>query len=129
MLLVVARVGSTQVSFTEYPVPTTGSSPWDIAAGPDGALWFTEGDGNKIGRITTSGGFTEYPVPTAGSAPYGIAAGRDGALWFTELGGNKIGRITLTTTTVPTLSTWGLILLAMLTVAAGTLQLRRYSSR
>jgi virginiamycin B lyase len=128
MLLAVARVGSTQVSFTEYPVPTTGSSPWGIAAGPDGALWFTDLAGN-IGRITTSGGFTEYAVPTAGSSPSDIAAGPDGALWFTEPGGNKIGRITLTTTTVPTLSTWGLILLAMLTVAAGTLQLRRYSSR
>ena len=27
---------------TEFPIPTVGSSPQDIVAGPDGALWFTE---------------------------------------------------------------------------------------
>ena len=69
------------------------NTPNQIAAGPDGALWFTEG-ANNIGRITTSGVFTEYPIPTADSALIGIAAGVDGALWFVEQIGNKIGRIT-----------------------------------
>jgi virginiamycin B lyase len=78
---------------TEYPVPTVNSDPAGIAAGPDGALWFTESI-NKIGRITTAGVITEYPMPTAGSSAYGIAAGPDGALWFTEYWDNKIGRIT-----------------------------------
>jgi virginiamycin B lyase len=77
-----------------YPVPTVGSGPEGITAGPDGALWFTESAANKIGRIATSGTITEYPVPTAASDPYGIAAGPDGALWFTEYIGNNIGRIT-----------------------------------
>ena len=36
-------------------MPTPQSAPWEIAAGPDGALWFTELLGNKIGRITTDG--------------------------------------------------------------------------
>jgi virginiamycin B lyase len=62
--------------------------------GPDGALWFTEAVGNKIGRISTAGLVTEYAVTTAASSPQGITAGPDGALWFTELLGNKIGRIT-----------------------------------
>jgi virginiamycin B lyase len=62
-------------------------------AGSDGALWFTEADGNSIGRITTSGTIAEFPLPEPASAPYGIASGPDGALWFTELSGNKIGRI------------------------------------
>src|SRR6266496_4464082 len=79
---------------TEYPVPTAHSRPEGIAAGPDGNLWFTEGGGNKIGRITTGGAITEYPVPTAYSYPWGIAAGPDGNLWFTEGDGNKIGWIT-----------------------------------
>ena len=35
--------------------------PQLIAAGPDGALWFTAGA--YIGRITTPGVVTEYPVP------------------------------------------------------------------
>ena len=57
-------------------------------------LWFTEGQTNKIGRITTSGVITEYPLPDPMSIPYAITAGPDGALWFTEFGNGKIGRIT-----------------------------------
>jgi virginiamycin B lyase len=76
--------------FTEYTIPTAGSAPSGITAGPDGALWFTESAGNKIGRITTSGTITELTVPTAASNPTGIAAGPDGNLWFTERDANKI---------------------------------------
>jgi streptogramin lyase len=84
---------------TEFSIPTSASAPQGIAPGPDGALWFTEFNGNRIGRITTSGTITEYPIPTSKSFPLGIAAGPDGALWFTEssgnnAGGNNIGRIT-----------------------------------
>jgi hypothetical protein len=31
------------------------SAPWEITAGPDRNLWFTEVIGNRIGRITPSG--------------------------------------------------------------------------
>jgi hypothetical protein len=65
-----------------------------ITAGPDGALWFTEQNANRIGRITTSGTITSFPVPTPESEPEGIVAGPDGALWFTESRANNIGRIT-----------------------------------
>src|SRR5580700_8622609 len=83
-------------TITEFPVPTPGSSPFVITAGPDGALWFTEQAGNNqnIGRITTSGAITEYLPPTYHSGPNSIATGADGALWFTENGANQIGRIT-----------------------------------
>ena len=40
---------------SEFPVPTSGSEPSDIVAGPDGAVWFTEFRASKVGRITTSG--------------------------------------------------------------------------
>jgi streptogramin lyase len=78
----------------EFSIPTSNSFPRDITAGLDGNLWFTEGEGNNIGRITTAGAFTEFSIPTAKSGPRGIAIGPDGNLWFTELNGNKIGRIT-----------------------------------
>src|SRR5262249_62343254 len=39
-------------AITEFLVPTAGSFPAEITAGPDGALWFTEQAGDKIGRIT-----------------------------------------------------------------------------
>jgi streptogramin lyase len=83
-----------QAAVGEYPIPTASSFPAGVAAGPDGAVWFTESD--KIGRMTPAGCFTEYPVPTVDSGPWGITAGPDGALWFTEEFGNNIGRITTT---------------------------------
>jgi len=77
----------------EYPVPTSGSLPDGIAAGPDGNLWFTESNGNKIAKISPAGVPTEYPVPTLVSLPYGIVAGPDGNLWFTEYSSGKVGKI------------------------------------
>ncbi len=94
-LLACAAISRAQSgSFTEFTVPTSGSGPKGIAAGSDGALWFTEFSANKIGRITIAGAFNEYTIPTAGSGPWAIVSGPDGALWFTEYNGNKIGRIT-----------------------------------
>jgi streptogramin lyase len=86
-------------TFTEFPIPTVSSGPFGITAGPDGALWFSEYNAGKIGRITAAGVITEFPIPTTNSQPYGITAGPDGALWFTENGGggnggNRIGRVT-----------------------------------
>jgi virginiamycin B lyase len=84
------------VTFKEYQLNGF-PSPTSITAGPDGALWFTEYLGNKIGRITTTGVITEYPVQMVGSelSQLGaITAGPDGALWFTESFASKIGRIT-----------------------------------
>jgi streptogramin lyase len=95
-------------AFTEFTVPTASSDPNWIAAGPDGNLWFTELNGDRIARTTPAGTTTEFIVPTASSSPYGIAAGPDGNLWFTEQTGDRIGRLTPTGTiaefTVPTAS-------------------------
>ena len=40
-------------AITEYPLPTNGS-PYGIASGPDGRVWFTEVIGNKIGALRPS---------------------------------------------------------------------------
>ena len=87
-----AGAGAQVVS--EFATPTPSSQPLFIAAGSDGALWFTEFSANKIGRITTAGTITEFPVPTNAANPAGITAGSDGALWFAEENGNNIARIT-----------------------------------
>ena len=47
-----------------------GHSMGDIRFGPDGALWFTEVNGNKIGRITMAG-------VVRGGEPDGARAGCD----------------------------------------------------
>ncbi len=79
---------------TEYDLPA-GSEASEIAAGPDGNLWFTENDRHMIGRITPGGSVTEFPLAT-GAEPLGIAAGPDGNMWFTEYGAQAIGKITMT---------------------------------
>jgi virginiamycin B lyase len=68
--------------------------PIGIIAGADGALWFTQYKGHRIGRITLQGTITEFPLPTAGAGPNGIALGPDGAIWFAETDIGQVGRIT-----------------------------------
>jgi virginiamycin B lyase len=93
---------STTGKVTEYKIPTANSQPQFIAAGPDGALWFTEGGVDKIGRVTVTGTFSEYSLTQPGNLK-GIAAGPDGAVWFAQACppgvcsagiGNNLGRIT-----------------------------------
>jgi virginiamycin B lyase len=74
--------------------PGLSTLPSGIAAGPDGALWFSEGSAGRIGRMTTGFALTnEFPIPIASSYPYSIAKGPDGAMWFTDIGTSAIGRI------------------------------------
>jgi streptogramin lyase len=80
-------------NITEYPIPTLSSYPDQLAAGPDGALWFTETTGGRVGRITTSGTISEFPL-AGGAQPYGIDAGPDGNLWVALSGANAIARVT-----------------------------------
>ena len=75
-----------------------------ITAGPDSDLWFTESDGNKIGKISPANNKVKnYIVPVANAGLSSITAGPDGNLWFTVFSestgtsGNLIGKISPTT--------------------------------
>src|SRR6266540_1832628 len=73
------------------------NGPYHVALGPDGNMWFTHPDSDRIGRVTTGKKtrVKEFGAGiTRGGGPEGITAGPDGNLWFTEFGGNRIGRIT-----------------------------------
>ena len=81
-----------------FPLPQGYSGLAYITRGTDGAMWFTEYSGNRIGRITSTGKITEYPlgVRAPGEAqpvpPVGeIAAGAHRYLWFGTFSG--IGRL------------------------------------
>jgi streptogramin lyase len=77
-------------SVTEFSLPTAGSGPSRITAGPDGNLWFTEVNNFSLGRITTAGSVTEFRLPARAD---GITTGPDGNLWFTSASSYQIGRI------------------------------------
>jgi hypothetical protein len=78
---------------TEYNAE--GMGPLGLAAGADGAIWFTGYNSTEIGRLTTDGVLTKLSIPTYAAVPYRMVAGPDGNLWFTEQQGNQIGQIKL----------------------------------
>lgn len=90
---------TTTGELTEYPLPDN-VAPYDIVAGPDGALWFTEWEAGTIGRITTAGAYQAFPivpaVPLTSSTrltPMSLTVGPERAIWFTDPGDNAIGRL------------------------------------
>jgi len=91
-----AKPDTATFQFLEYDVPTPNADPLSIVAGPDGALWFTEGFAPNVGRIDVNGNITEYPV--GGVGELFIAVGPDKNLWFTEDNPNAVGRLTTTGT-------------------------------
>lgn len=79
---------------SEYAVPNTVGTITDLAAGPDGNVWFTSANG-VVSRITPAGVLTHYGIPTASGYPQGLCAGPDGNVWYVEGVSSKIGRLTL----------------------------------
>ncbi len=91
------KVPFTGATPTAVVIPTSNSQPKGITIGPDGAVWFTEFNGGRIGRIDALGALYEYIIETFPPVPVwplGIVTGSDRALWFTEYNNNKIGRLT-----------------------------------
>lgn len=77
-----------------FGLPTVGSVPIYIKAGPDGNMWVTELVGNMIARVTPEGRVDEFCIPTHNSRPIAIVPEPGGqAMWFTEEAGNKVARI------------------------------------
>ena len=100
------------LSWTEYAVPSplgsNGAVLGAVIPGPDGAMWFNDGD--WIGRITTTGSVT-YPDSSASILIdyYSLVFGSDGAIWF------------VSTTSIVRMSTAGVFTNYPLPTGAGTL--------
>ena len=92
---------------SEFTVPTFGSDPLGIAAGPGNTLWVADSndfDVHKVERFSVNGSMTgAFNVPGGASIdcpqgcvdPAGILLGPDGKLWFTELtqSANAVGKL------------------------------------
>jgi streptogramin lyase len=100
----VGRIDPTTHAVEEFSGIAEGSQPWEITAGSNGNLWFTEfavagsDRTNRIGEISPKTDKVEefeLPLPDKGQqGEFGITPGPDGNVWFTEDTGNRIGRIT-----------------------------------
>ncbi len=96
----------------EYPTRTSAASPYGIAAGPDGAVWFTENAANKIGRIApqtaadSAGG--NYTLSANGVVATGKAGPISGtsAVAFTGSSSLQTTQTPLNATTSWTLEGW-----------------------
>ena len=79
-------------AFREFALPAADRMPVGIAVGGDGNLWFTEKQGNRIGRITA--GRNDHGVCSADrqAGPDGIVLGPDGNIWFSEGEADRIAR-------------------------------------
>ena len=80
---------------TEFAL-AAGTSPLDVASGPDGNLWVANSGNNTVSKVSTSGTvIASYAMTTAAAAPRAIVAGPDGAMWVALQNANKIARVTV----------------------------------
>ncbi len=82
----------------EFVVPTPQSYPASLALAPDGSLWFTEMQADKIARLvvttTTDFAFQEYYTATLrGGRPYGLAMVAP-SVWVAETAHNRVIQFT-----------------------------------
>lgn len=82
-----------------FPVPA-GGHPHDVAAAPDGTVWYTAQRTGHLGILDPKTGKTELIALGKDSSPHGVIAGPDGAAWITDSGLNAIVRVDAKTRTV-----------------------------
>jgi len=94
-LVTILLLGLPPLAFagTDFLVPPgRQAAPNLMVVGPDHDIWFTGLNGEKIGRLTTSGTITEFKISGAQSL-VGIASGPDGNMWFTDQFAGRVGHI------------------------------------
>jgi virginiamycin B lyase len=70
-----------------------GAHPHDVAAAPDGTVWYTAQHQGALGILDPgSGKVVQIPLGE-GSRPHGVIVGPDGAAWITDGGLNAIVRV------------------------------------
>jgi virginiamycin B lyase len=74
-----------------FPV-NSGAHPHDVAAAPDGTVWYTAQSQGALGILDPKSGKVEQVSLGKGAAPHGVIRGPDGAAWITEGGQNAIAR-------------------------------------
>jgi len=62
-----------------------------VAVAPDGAVWFTELRGHRLGRLA-DGKITEFELPRPDARPVGIAVDGSNNVWYADLSG-WLGRL------------------------------------
>jgi virginiamycin B lyase len=78
---------------TKFYPPTKGK-PQRLLEDPDGIIWFTERQGNKIGRLDPkTEQFKEFPLPGPEASPYAIGRDAKGMIWYSSHEQDTLGRL------------------------------------
>jgi virginiamycin B lyase len=78
-----ATVAMAEPRVSYYPVPP-GGRPHDVAAAPDGTVWYTAQGSGHLGILDPKTGKVELVALGTGSSPHGVIVGPDGAAWITD---------------------------------------------
>jgi virginiamycin B lyase len=70
-----------------FPVPP-GGRPHDVAAPPDGTVWYSAQGSGHLGILDPKTGKVELVALGPGSSPHGVIVAPDGAAWLTDGGQN-----------------------------------------
>ena len=88
-------------TINEVAIPSAASAPEFMTVGPDGNVWFTEGQTGFVGVVSVSvspPSITEFVPPTSTqiqTVPLGITTSpEDNDIWFAETNAGQVGRIT-----------------------------------
>jgi len=88
----IGRVSKEGVLTTFQP-PTNGK-PQRLKIDSDGVVYFTERQGNKIGRLDPEAAtFKEFPLPGPEASPYAIGIDRDHMIWYSSHEQDTLGRL------------------------------------
>jgi virginiamycin B lyase len=70
------------------------AGPFGVAVAPEGTVWATLQNANKLLRLAPDGQMDAFDVPTRRSGLGDVAVDASGAVWFLEINANKVGRFT-----------------------------------
>lgn len=89
-LLACAAASAQTVEYYDLP---PGGRAHDVAAAPDGKVWYTAQRTGKLGILDPATGKTEEIPLGEKSSPHGVIVGPDKAAWITDGGQNAIVRL------------------------------------
>lgn len=79
------------VMIAGFVVSDDAAGPYGVAAGADGAVWFTLAGIGKIGRFAPGASVDIFDLPNPDGQPTAIIAAPKGAMWFTQAHDNSVG--------------------------------------
>jgi len=92
------RIDATTGAHRDFTIPThpdfaTTPVPYEIRVAPDGAVWMSELQGNRLVRLDPATGESKiWAMPTPWSGPRRLDVAPDGTVWIPEYAANRLAK-------------------------------------